>query len=96
MELYELVQHAGNVLPRLYLLVCVGSVYVESGEGKAKDVLRDVAEIGEGVPTSGARIVSESVFGADGESERTVARYRERIGKERRRDRGGFHRVYFE
>ena len=24
MELYELVQHAGNVLPRLYLLVCVG------------------------------------------------------------------------
>ena len=51
---------------------------------------------GEGVPTSGARIVSESVFGADGESERTVARYRERIGKERRRDRGGFHRVYFE
>ena len=28
MELYELVQHAGNVLPRLYLLVCVGSVYV--------------------------------------------------------------------
>ena len=48
MELYELVQHAGNVLPRLYLLVCVGSVYVESGEGKAKDVLRDVAEMAKG------------------------------------------------
>ena len=48
MELYELVQHAGNVLPRLYLLVCVGCVYVESREGKAKDVLRDLVEMAKG------------------------------------------------
>ena len=48
MELYELVQHAGNVLPRLYLLVCVGCVYVESREGKAKDVFRDLVEMAKG------------------------------------------------
>ena len=32
-QLYELVQHAGNVLPRLYLLLTVGSVYIVSKEG---------------------------------------------------------------
>ena len=48
MELYELVQHAGNVLPRLYLLTCVGVVYVESREGKARDVLRDLVEMAKG------------------------------------------------
>ena len=32
LELYELVQHAGNVLPRLYLLLTVGSVYIVSKE----------------------------------------------------------------
>jgi hypothetical protein len=31
-ELYELVQYAGNILPRLYLLITVGSVYVKSKE----------------------------------------------------------------
>ena len=42
MELYEIVQHAGNVLPRLYLLITVGVTYVESGEGGARDVLMDL------------------------------------------------------
>jgi hypothetical protein len=28
-ELYELVQHAGNILPRLYLLVTVASVFLQ-------------------------------------------------------------------
>ncbi len=32
-QLYELVQHAGNVLPRLYLLLTVGAVYIVSKEG---------------------------------------------------------------
>ena len=30
LELYELVQHAGNILPRLYLLITVGAVYIKS------------------------------------------------------------------
>ena len=49
LELYELVQHAGNILPRLYLLITVGSVYVKSGEGAAKDVLKDLVEMAKGV-----------------------------------------------
>ena len=32
LEMYELVQHAGNILPRLYLLITVGAVYVKSKE----------------------------------------------------------------
>jgi vacuolar protein sorting-associated protein 35 len=54
-ELYELVQYAGNILPRLYLLICVGSVYIASKEAPAKDVLRDLVEMcrGEQHPTRG-------------------------------------------
>ena len=49
LELYELVQHAGNVLPRLYLLLSVGSVYIMSKEAPAKDVLKDLVEMCRGV-----------------------------------------------
>ncbi|KAG0474007.1 hypothetical protein HPP92_015864 [Vanilla planifolia] len=41
-DLYELVQHAGNILPRLYLLCTVGSVYIKSKEAPAKDILKDL------------------------------------------------------
>jgi len=54
-ELYELVQYAGNILPRLYLLVTVGSAYIKLKEAPAKDVLRDLVEMCRGVqhPTRG-------------------------------------------
>jgi vacuolar protein sorting-associated protein 35 len=29
-DLYELVQYAGNIVPRLYLLITVGAVYVKT------------------------------------------------------------------
>jgi vacuolar protein sorting-associated protein 35 len=48
-QLYELVQHAGNVLPRLYLLLTVGSVYIVSKEAAAKDILTDLVEMCRGV-----------------------------------------------
>lgn len=48
-ELYELVQHCGNVLPRLYLLVTVGSAYIRSKEVPAKHVLQDMVEMCRGV-----------------------------------------------
>ncbi|VVA22390.1 PREDICTED: vacuolar [Prunus dulcis] len=44
-DLYELVQHAGNILPRLYLLCTVGSVYIKYKEAPAKDVLKDLVEM---------------------------------------------------
>ena len=54
-ELYETVQYASSVLPRLYLLITVGSAYIRSGEVEAKDVLRDLVEMCRGVqhPTRG-------------------------------------------
>ncbi|XP_021598908.1 vacuolar protein sorting-associated protein 35A isoform X2 [Manihot esculenta] len=48
-DLYELVQHAGNILPRLYLLCTVGSVYIKSNEAPAKDVLKDLVEMCRGI-----------------------------------------------
>ncbi|XP_059638362.1 vacuolar protein sorting-associated protein 35B-like isoform X2 [Cornus florida] len=48
-DLYELVQHAGNILPRLYLLCTVGSVYIKSKEAPTKDVLKDLVEMCRGV-----------------------------------------------
>jgi hypothetical protein len=48
-DLYRMVQHAGNVLPRLYLLVTAGSVYIQSKEAPAKDILKDVVEMCKGV-----------------------------------------------
>ncbi|XP_047310454.1 vacuolar protein sorting-associated protein 35A-like [Impatiens glandulifera] len=48
-DLYELVQHAGNILPRLYLLCTVGSVYIESKEAPAKDILKDLVEMCRGI-----------------------------------------------
>jgi vacuolar protein sorting-associated protein 35 len=54
-ELYELVQYAGNILPRLYLLITVGAVYIRSKDAPAKDVLKDLVEMCRGVqhPTRG-------------------------------------------
>ncbi|KAL9655021.1 hypothetical protein ABK040_008805 [Willaertia magna] len=54
-ELYELVQHTGNIVPRLYLLVTVGSVYIQTKEAPAKEILKDLVEMCKGVqhPTRG-------------------------------------------
>lgn len=54
-ELYERVQWAGNVLPRLYLLCTVGACYIRSKQAPAKDMLRDMVEMCKGVqhPTRG-------------------------------------------
>jgi vacuolar protein sorting-associated protein 35 len=48
-ELYEIVQYAGNILPRLYLLITVGSTYIKSKKAPAKDVLKDLVEMCRGV-----------------------------------------------
>ncbi|EGD79380.1 vacuolar protein sorting-associated protein 35 [Salpingoeca rosetta] len=48
-DLYELVQYTGNILPRLYLLITVGAVFIETNRVPAKDVLRDLVEMCRGV-----------------------------------------------
>lgn len=48
-KLYERVQSSGNVVPRLYLLVAVGAVYIKSREAPARDVLSDLVDMLKGV-----------------------------------------------
>ena len=47
--LYQRVQNCGNVLPRLYLLFCVGGIYIKSKKSVCKDILKDMVEMGKGV-----------------------------------------------
>eukprot|EP00123_Amoebidium_parasiticum_P014332 comp22446_c0_seq1/m.33727 comp22446_c0_seq1/g.33727 ORF comp22446_c0_seq1/g.33727 comp22446_c0_seq1/m.33727 type:complete len:794 (-) comp22446_c0_seq1:282-2663(-) len=48
-ELYELVQYAGNIVPRLYLLITVGVVYIRVKESMKKEILKDLVEMCRGV-----------------------------------------------
>ncbi|ESO93143.1 hypothetical protein LOTGIDRAFT_206542 [Lottia gigantea] len=48
-DLYELVQYAGNIVPRLYLLITVGVVYIKSNELSRRDILKDLVEMCRGV-----------------------------------------------
>jgi vacuolar protein sorting-associated protein 35 len=63
-HLYESVQHAGNILPRLYLLVTVGVGYIKSKEDRACEILRDLTELSKGVqhPMRGLFLRFFSVF----------------------------------
>jgi len=46
---YELVQYAGNIIPRLYLLVTVGAVYIKAKQVPTKDIMKDLVEMCRGV-----------------------------------------------
>jgi len=48
-DLYELVQYAGNIVPRLYLLITVGVVYIKTNEYSRKNILKDLVEMCRGV-----------------------------------------------
>eukprot|EP01035_Chromulina_nebulosa_P024942 gene24942-32502_t len=48
-EIYEQVQSCGAIVPRLYLMICVGGVYISSLEAPAKDILNDIVEMVKGV-----------------------------------------------
>ncbi|XP_059055792.1 vacuolar protein sorting-associated protein 35 [Achroia grisella] len=48
-DLYELVQYAGNIVPRLYLLITVGLVYIKTSTNLRRDLLKDLVEMCRGV-----------------------------------------------
>lgn len=48
-DLYEIVQYAGNIVPRLYLLITVGLVYVKTNLSLKKSILKDLVEMCRGV-----------------------------------------------
>lgn len=48
-ELYELVQYAGSIVPRLYLLITVGAVFIKTNETSRREILHDLVEMCRGV-----------------------------------------------
>lgn len=48
-DLYELVQYAGNIVPRLYLMITVGSVFMSIPEAPVKEIMKDMMEMSRGV-----------------------------------------------
>lgn len=55
-DLYELVQYSGNILPRLYLMVIVGTCYLNFEDMLTKqEILKDLIEMARGIqnPTRG-------------------------------------------
>ncbi|KAI9796259.1 MAG: Vacuolar protein sorting-associated protein 35 [Piccolia ochrophora] len=48
-DLYELVQYAGNIVPRLYLMVTVGTVYMDIEDAPVKEIMKDMMEMSRGV-----------------------------------------------
>lgn len=48
-DLYELVQYAGNIVPRLYLMITVGTVYMSIEESPVKEIMKDMMEMSRGV-----------------------------------------------
>lgn len=54
-DLYELVQYTGNVVPRLYLMITVGTSYLAFNDAPKMEILKDMIEMCRGVqnPTRG-------------------------------------------
>ncbi|KAF2097265.1 vacuolar protein sorting-associated protein 35 [Rhizodiscina lignyota] len=48
-DLYELVQYAGNIIPRLYLMITVGTVYMSIDDAPVKEIMKDMMEMSRGV-----------------------------------------------
>ncbi|KAL9598374.1 MAG: hypothetical protein Q9219_004536 [cf. Caloplaca sp. 3 TL-2023] len=48
-DLYELVQYAGNIVPRLYLMFTVGTVYMGIEDAPVKEIMKDMMEMSRGV-----------------------------------------------
>ncbi|KAF4518817.1 hypothetical protein B566_EDAN008146 [Ephemera danica] len=83
-DLYELVQYAGNIVPRLYLLITVGLVYIRTNDNLKRNLLKDMVEMCRGVqhPLRGlflrnyllqcTRNVLPDTIKADDENEGTV------------------------
>lgn len=48
-DVYEIVQYTGSVLPRLYLMITVGTAFMETGDAPIQEVLKDMLEMTKGV-----------------------------------------------
>ena len=44
-DLYELVQYAGNIVPRLYLMITVGTAYMSIEGAPVKELMKDMMDM---------------------------------------------------
>ncbi|ANB13887.1 Vps35p [Sugiyamaella lignohabitans] len=48
-DIYELVQYAGNIVPRLYLMITVGTAYMSVPDAPVREIMKDMMEMCRGV-----------------------------------------------
>ena len=48
-DLYEIVQYSGNIIPRLYMMIVIGTTYMSTGGAPSKDLMKDMVEMCHGV-----------------------------------------------
>ncbi|SPO03991.1 related to vacuolar protein-sorting protein VPS35 [Cephalotrichum gorgonifer] len=48
-DLYELVQYAGNIVPRMYLMITVGTAYMGIEDAPVKELMKDMMDMSRGV-----------------------------------------------
>lgn len=48
-DLYELVQYSGNIIPRLYMMVAIGTTYMTTENSPKKEIMKDMIEMCRGV-----------------------------------------------
>lgn len=48
-DLYELVQYSGNIVPRLYMMIVIGTTYMSTNNAETKEIMKDMIEMCRGV-----------------------------------------------
>lgn len=48
-ELYDIVQHAKEIIPRIYLLICIGCNLIDSKEKPIMEVIKDIFNMIKGI-----------------------------------------------
>lgn len=48
-DLYELVQYSGNIVPRLYMMIVIGTTYMSTNNAETKEIMKDLLEMCRGV-----------------------------------------------
>lgn len=48
-DLYELVQYSGNIIPRLYMMIVIGTTYMSTNDAPTKEIMKDMIEMCRGV-----------------------------------------------
>lgn len=48
-DLYEIVQYSGNIIPRLYMMIVIGTTYMSIEGAPTKDLMKDMIEMCHGV-----------------------------------------------